>query len=504
MRCILFIFALLTASCVAAGSDLVSNGDSPSPAHQTTPFFDLRTFGVIGNGTTDDTVAMQNAINAACKSGGRGMRILAWNSVTNKPLSMLVSSTVDFTKCWGVFFDGGSSQGEATENTSGFIWGGAAGGTVLLVNQTRDSTFQNFFIDTQTSAGHNNANLGLDIDEDGTVTTITTNNVYRNILVRSHDSNAKLVGIRLGKNAPGNVERQIFDHITVDCSDNAATSSNNGIGWQINGASGAEPYWVELHDYDPGNCSRGSDVEAANILKIDGGLAAGNYTDLYCGGGRGITYRDVRSENGTAQIAIAGNCIDLTTENLSFSGLTAGTSTYSYLSSAGGTSLSVAHNSWDNVAVTPIAGPTNPNSATFRFQGNIFPTGTCPATPGNTFQYGGWELGDYQTNGLPCPDWIVIGNTGLNLRGNLSVWTHLNQNAAGTWAGTCTMSSGACPAIKFGTAYTIAVACQVTWTGTGKLTGELSSNRTTRGLQPKSSVATDTAQVDWFCAGNPN
>jgi hypothetical protein len=44
----------------------------------------------------------------------------------------------------------------------------------------------------------------------------------------------------------------------------------------------------------------------------------------------------------------------------------------------------------------------------------------------------------------------------------------------------------------------------VTWTGTGTLTGLLSSQRTTSGLQPKSSVNTDTAVVDWKCEGQPN
>lgn len=486
MKGVLFIFALLTALRVPA---------EQSPAYQTTPSFDVRTFGVIGNGTTDDTAAIQNAVNAACKSGVHGMRIVAWNSQTNKPLSMLVSSTIDFTKCWGVFFDGGSSQGESTENTSGFIWGGPAGGTVMLINQTRDSTFQNFFIETQTSAGHNEANVGLDIDEDGTVTSITTNDVYRNILVRSHDSNAKFVAIRLGKDAPGNVERQIFDHITVNCSDNAAANSNNGIGWQINGASGAEPYWVELHDYDAANCSRGIDVEAANILKIDGGLSAANYTDLYCGGGRGITYSDVRSENGKAQIAIGGNCTDLSTYQLSFSGLTKGTSTYTYLRADGGTSLAISRNTWDNVEVTPIAGPTASNSATFHLHDNTYPVGRCPTV--REFNYGGWELGDYQANGVACQDWIVAP-VGLSIGGKLG------QQSAGIWAGTCNMISGACSAIIFATPYATAVACQVSWTGKGKLTGILSSNRTITGLRPKSSVTTDTAEVDWFCSGNPN
>lgn len=70
--------------------------------------------------------------------------------------------------------------------------------------------------------------------------------------------------------------------------------------------------------------------------------------------------------------------------------------------------------------------------------------------------------------------------------------------------GTCTMTSGVCAAITFATAFLNAPTCSVSWTGTGTLTGLLSSKRTTTGLQPTSSVNSDTAVVDWKCQGNPN
>jgi hypothetical protein len=70
--------------------------------------------------------------------------------------------------------------------------------------------------------------------------------------------------------------------------------------------------------------------------------------------------------------------------------------------------------------------------------------------------------------------------------------------------GTCTMSSGQCAAIVFATAYKTTPTCTVTWTGTGTLTGLLSSQRTSSGLRPHSSVGSDSAVVDWKCQGNPN
>jgi hypothetical protein len=70
--------------------------------------------------------------------------------------------------------------------------------------------------------------------------------------------------------------------------------------------------------------------------------------------------------------------------------------------------------------------------------------------------------------------------------------------------GTCTMTAGTCGAITFATAYRLTPTCTVTWTGTGTLTGFLASQRTSSGLQPKSSVNSDTAVVDWKCQGAPN
>ena len=73
-----------------------------------------------------------------------------------------------------------------------------------------------------------------------------------------------------------------------------------------------------------------------------------------------------------------------------------------------------------------------------------------------------------------------------------------------TYGGTCTMTGGQCAAISFAVAYQNAPTCTVTWTGTGTLTGILSSKRTAAGLQPTSSVNSDSAVVDWKCQGNPN
>src|SRR5882724_7234051 len=61
------------------GTQAVGNGthflSQPKPA------FDVRDYGVIGNGVADDTIALQNAVNAACGTPftGRGGKLIAPN-----------------------------------------------------------------------------------------------------------------------------------------------------------------------------------------------------------------------------------------------------------------------------------------------------------------------------------------------------------------------------------------------------------------------------------------
>jgi hypothetical protein len=70
--------------------------------------------------------------------------------------------------------------------------------------------------------------------------------------------------------------------------------------------------------------------------------------------------------------------------------------------------------------------------------------------------------------------------------------------------GVCTMVAGVCPAVTFASAFTNTPTCVLTWSGTGTLTGLVKSLRSTTGLQPTSTINTDTAEIDWKCQGNPN
>ena len=360
---------------VSNGAALVSNGVSNPPVYQTKPVIDVRDFGVVGNASTDDTTALQNAINSACPLGVTGSKI------TGPPtLRMKVTSTISFTKCWGIYFDLGQGTGEAngaTTNGSAIIWAGAVGGTVMALNQTRDSTFKNFSILTQTASGGNNANIGLDIDENGAVTTITSNNVFQNIAIRSHDSNTSLALIRIGANAPANVERQIFEHLTLDCSDNVPTVSNNGKGILFGGGSGTPQInRIKIHDVNTLDCSSGITITpggSADIVDIDLGDFSNNFNDLTTGASDNhVTYRNIRSEICTNPIIIAaGNSNALILDNLSFSGCTG---TLFTLPANGSRTIRMTNIKSDNIPTAFSASTSNVSYSIFA-DNNVWPSG---------------------------------------------------------------------------------------------------------------------------------
>jgi hypothetical protein len=68
--------------------------------------------------------------------------------------------------------------------------------------------------------------------------------------------------------------------------------------------------------------------------------------------------------------------------------------------------------------------------------------------------------------------------------------------------GSCAMTAGTCSLQKLSRTYTAPPNCVATWNGTGVLTGLLKVSATTTTVTPASSVATDSAVVNWVCFGN--
>jgi hypothetical protein len=390
---------------------------------------DVQEYGVIGNGTTDDTTAMQNAVNAVCHAPGLGGREL----VAPYGSLIAVSSTIAFNNCSGVHLDFGSGQGETTYNTSGFVWIGAnGGGPVISVNRTRDSIFENFFILEGKSRG-NQANVALDIDETGAGSNIVTNNKFSDIAIGfiqgAVPANHSFIGIQLGQRAPGNIDGQEFDRIRIQCPGPSPTTTNsNGIGILANGAGGAEPYGTIINNSPVSGCSRGYDIEnAADIIDINGGILGRNYTDLYVGNGSGVKYHNIRSEGSLAQIVAHG---DVELDNLAFSGLTAGTTTIS-LSGSGRYILDNLH--WDSIAVTPLA---YTGTGSISVTNSRFPRSTCPSSALTQ----GIGVAVMNTNfGTSCDNVLIGTNQSF---GVASYFPSVNVSPSWYWGGQYQVSGG--------------------------------------------------------------
>jgi hypothetical protein len=336
----------------------------------------------------DDTVATQAAITAACNTSGRGSTLILPSGA-----NIILTSTLTVTKCSGITIDGSSSQGSDTIAAAGgagagnaaFMWYGAIGGTVIQINQTRDSAFKNFTVFTNATNYHNaaGANIGILIDEISSVTKIVTNNEFYGINIYNGNAvNSSFIGIDVCPTAPGNCEQQNFTRTVIQCGGGTATVNNLGTGFQY--GPGGQPFDEHVRGINTTNCSRGIDVEAGFNIELDGGDTSNNYTDLYAGAGLGLTYKNFRSEQPTvatnATIVIGASLIDIEIANDSFAGLNSGNCTITYTAGTNPGKLTLLNNVWDNIAVTPICGLSlGTNSAWLTSKNNVFPVGTtCP------------------------------------------------------------------------------------------------------------------------------
>lgn len=89
---------------------------------------------------------------------------------------------------------------------------------------------------------------------------------------------------------------------------------------------------------------------------------------------------------------------------------------------------------------------------------------------------------------VPCP---LLHTNG----GNISQWN-------GDYSGTCTLTTGACPAFNFQGTYAVAPKCTASWNGTGTFTGILKVASSTTQLTITDTVSESTGVVNWSC--NPD
>jgi hypothetical protein len=157
--------------------------------------YSVKAFGAKGDGTTDDTTAIQNAINAIPTAGG----ILFFPTGIYKITSML-----DINNRQGFAVMGSGSGELSTTSASVLRWAGAANGTVLRVFSSRWSYFQNFTVDCASSAG-----IGIDYTALN-ATSPSQENHFSNITIRSCTGTPGR-GLHVGSSTNDQVSESTFD-----------------------------------------------------------------------------------------------------------------------------------------------------------------------------------------------------------------------------------------------------------------------------------------------------
>jgi hypothetical protein len=356
-----------------------ANGSTVSGQNKSTTY--VLDYGVVGDGCVniahDETAAFQAAMNAAIGTpfaGVSGKLVMPEGSCIN------VSSTISVYGAKGLVVECQGAQGQSV-NDCGINWIGSAGGTVLAINQTRDSLFSGFFVSTGQAGGSTSANVAIDVDETGTIHGITSHDSFKDMMIFQYPTtNPSFVGVRFGNSAPGNIEAMDLENVSVACRGTPVGLSSTGTAFQVGKTGGgAEPFYVAFHgNQEVVNCSIGWDLQSNNkLVTIDGGLTSKNYYTIYAEAGSLASASHVRDEGSTFFLGMLSNFNDFHLDHISLSGLTSGGTSIDLSNAGSGTNLTVENSTWDTMAsFTPISPNTGGGSTTI-LDHNLYPNSGC-------------------------------------------------------------------------------------------------------------------------------
>ncbi len=162
--------------------------------------FNVKAFGAVGNGVTDDYAAIQATIDAAATGSYNHGRVFL------PPGDYAITQTLVFQKKTALSFGGNPSATGASTGPVVIKWDGANGGTVILVNQVRDSIFDNFSI----LPNGGTIGVGIDIDQVAPITATSTNNTFSNISIGT-----SVTAFRIAANSVANNDLHKFYDCTI-------------------------------------------------------------------------------------------------------------------------------------------------------------------------------------------------------------------------------------------------------------------------------------------------
>lgn len=162
-------------------------------------------FGAIGDGDTDDTVAISHALNSITVSYG----VLYIPPGTYRITSQLTLTSSLYIRLIG-------------ENAT-LKWDGADGGTMLYLNGVHYSRFGGLIFN-----GENKAAIAVDQSWDGQVSNFDTGNEYADITFKDVD-----IGIQAGALGHGAAESSILRCEFIRCGIGLITKNFNALDWFI-------------------------------------------------------------------------------------------------------------------------------------------------------------------------------------------------------------------------------------------------------------------------------
>jgi hypothetical protein len=155
-------------------------------------------FGAVCDGVTDDTVAIQTALDWVAGA----------HDVLYTPVGHCkVTATLTLVQKTNFSVRGVTRQGGTY--TSSWRWAGVVGGTMLLLDGVRDSEWADFALDVGIGAGE--PAVMLDVDKLTAGTTVPRNNAFRRMLIRG----GSLATVRIANTSLANNEANLFEDVQI-------------------------------------------------------------------------------------------------------------------------------------------------------------------------------------------------------------------------------------------------------------------------------------------------